>query len=263
MNEPVQPSASPRSSFWELPDRRVVGIAAAACGVVFVVILTVIFPANSRAATLLLARNQDIFPFTVQVFEHILFFIGLGEMFVRWRTGRYERSFVGMKLLPEDEKTVLQAQDLGPIRKRVARMFSSEHGFLPGLIDLGILQFQGSKSVDQTVAVMNSSLELIQHRVDMRYSIIRYLAWLIPTMGFIGTVIGLGSSLALAGQQANPQLQEVASHLGLGFDCTLVALVESAILVLLLHIVQEQEEMSLNLAGSYALRNLVNRLYVG
>ena len=41
----------------------------------------------------------------------------------------------------------------------------------------------------------------------------------------------------------------------------MVALVESAILVFLLHLVQEREESALNDAGDYTLRNLINRLY--
>jgi hypothetical protein len=43
----------------------------------------------------------------------------------------------------------------------------------------------------------------------------------------------------------------------------MVALVESAILVFLLHLVQQEEESAVNKAGDYTLRNLINRLYVG
>ena len=56
-------------------------------------------------------------------------------------------------------------------------------------------------------------------------------------------------------------IRDVASTLGVGFDCTMVALVESAILVFLLHLVQEREEGALNSAGDYTLRNLINRLF--
>jgi biopolymer transport protein ExbB/TolQ len=111
--------------------------------------------------------------------------------------------------------------------------------------------------------VMSSQLELIEHRVDMRYGLVRYIAWLVPTLGFIGTVLGLGNSLAAAGKSAQPNLAEVATSLSVGFNCTMVALVESAILVYVLHIVNEHEERAVNLAGSYVLRNLVNRLYAG
>jgi hypothetical protein len=51
--------------------------------------------------------------------------------------------------------------------------------------------------------------------------------------------------------------------LGVGFDCTLVALVQSAILVFILHLTQEKEEMAVNSVGTYTLRNLINRLYAG
>jgi flagellar motor component MotA len=154
-------------------------------------------------------------------------------------------------------------RDLGPIRKRVSREFTQEHGFLPFVIDLCILQFQSGRSVDQTVAVMNSSLELIQHRVDLRYGLIRYIAWLVPTLGFIGTVIGLGGALAGVPKDGSFKMYDVAHTLAVGFDCTMVALAESAVLVFLLHLTQEKEETSVNLVGTYTLRNLINRLYVG
>jgi biopolymer transport protein ExbB/TolQ len=166
--------------------------------------------------------------------------------------------------LPEDQETVLQQADLGQIMRRVARFRSGDDsGFLPTLIDISILQFQSGRSIDQVVAVMNASLELIEHRVDLRYGLIRYIAWLIPTIGFIGTVIGLGGSLALVPATGNLSIYTVAHALSLGFNCTLVALLESAILVFVLYLVQEQEESAVNLAGSYTLRNLINRLYIG
>ncbi len=246
-------------------DRRISILISIAAGVVFIAILTLLIPPNSRSATLLLGRRsgQLPYPWTIQNLEHLLLFTGLGELLARWRAAARERTFLRMNLLPEDEQTVLQHSDLGPIRRRVARMFTDENGFLPALIDISVLQFQAGRSVDQTVAVMNSSLELMQHRVDMRYTLVRYIGWVIPTLGFIGTVIGLGSALNTAGMQTTLQLRDVATSLGLGFDTTLVALVESAFLVGILHVVQEREEMSLNMAGSYALRNLINRLYEG
>jgi hypothetical protein len=84
--------------------------------------------------------------------------------------------------LPEDPHTVLQAQDLSVLRHRVANQSDGEHGFLPSLIDLCILQFQSGRSVDQTVAVMSSNLELIEAPRGHALRLVRYLAWLIPTL---------------------------------------------------------------------------------
>ncbi len=252
-------------SRWAVPDRRVVLVLSVLCAICFIALLTLLLNPDGRAAALLLDRRSPhfVFPFTIQNFEHIFFFMALGELFVRWRVAEHELAFVERGFLPEDESTVLQHSELGPIRRRVAKEFDRENGFLPSLINLSILQFQSSRSVDQTVAVMNSSLGLMEHRVDMRYGLVRYIAWLIPTLGFIGTVIGLGSSLAKAGASASISVQAVARMLAVGFDCTMVALMESAVLVFILHVVQEKEETSLNLAGDYTLRNLINRLYAG
>jgi biopolymer transport protein ExbB/TolQ len=254
-----------RKAFWELPDRRTTGVLALAAAASFILFFTVILPSDGRTAALLLDRKSPHFPypFTIQNIEHLLLFIGLGELFVRWRVAVRERSFVDSHLLPEDEQTVLELQDLGPIRRRVSKLFDGQNGLLPSLIDLCILQFQSGRSIDQTVAVLDSSLELIEHRVDLRYGLIRYIAWLIPTMGFIGTVIGLGASLASVPSSGDISLFDVAHKLALGFDCTMVALAESALITFLLQIVNEMEETSVNLAGTYTLRNLINRLYEG
>src|SRR6266853_3674014 len=220
------PDVTYQQPFWALPDRRITMASSAALAVIVISVLSGVL--TGRIAQIVLDNPSPHFPypFTIQNFEHIFFFLGLGELFVRWRVGARELNFAGMDFLPEDQQTVLQARDLSMLRHRIHGQFDNEHGFLPSLIDLCILQFKSGRSVDQTVAVMNSAMELIEHRVDMRYGLVRYIAWLVPTLGFIGTVIGLGASLAIAGQSANPNLQEVAKSLAVGFDCTMVALVE-------------------------------------
>ncbi len=99
-----------------------------------------------------------------------------------------------------DDTTILQAEDLGSIRQRIRKAFDEENGFLPYLIDLCILQFNASRSVDQTVSVLNSNLDLITHRVELRYTRLRDLVWVIPTFGFIGTYHpeALATSIAFA-----------------------------------------------------------------
>jgi hypothetical protein len=260
------PNTAFRQPYWVLPDRRITMASAAAAGVLFIALLTAALDPNGRAAQLVLDRMSPHFPypFTIQNFEHLFFFLGLGELFVRWRVGARELAFGNMGLLPEDAHTVLQAHDLSMLRHRVANQFDGEHGFLPSLIDLCILQFQSGRSIDQTVAVMSSSLELIEHRVDMRYGLVRYIAWLVPTLGFIGTVIGLGASLAAVPSDSSKiDMSAIAHTLSVGFDCTMVALTESAILVYILYVVNEQEEKAVNMSGTYVLRNLINRLYAG
>ncbi len=257
------PPSMTAASFFERPNRGHMMILSALAGVAFVAVASVVL--SGRTAVLILDYGSKHFPYplTIQNIMHIVFFIGLGELFVRWRSAVRETAYIHAHLLPEDEETVLQSRDLAPYRRRVAGEFDGESGYLPSLINLAILQFQSSRSTDQTASVMNSSLELIAHRVEMKYGIVRFVAWLVPTLGFIGTVYGLGASLSEAGNSSELNIKEVARTLGVGFDCTMVALGQSAILVFIMQLVQEKEETAVNLAGDYTLRNLINRLYEG
>ena len=208
------------------------------------------------------------FPLTIQNLMWLMFFIGCGEIWVRVVQAGQDLMPINDRLLPEDPEMMLRARDLGPIYRRVKEGDYAEHAFLPRLIMRAILQFQSSRSVDQANALLNSTLELCQHEIELRYNMLRYLVWLIPTLGFIGTVIGIAFALKIAGgvdfgNQTEMQglMPQMTTALGVAFYTTLLALLQSAVLVFALHIAQAREEGVLNRAGQYCLDNLINRLY--
>lgn len=218
------------------------------------------------AASILLDINRSTWPFTVQNVLWLAFFAGLGEVFIRWRAGLIEENQFDREYLPVDDETVLRpGDDMTPIYQKVRSSRYRRVCFVPRLIERLVLNFNLSRSVDQTNALLNSSLELFLHELDLRYNIIRYITWLIPSLGFIGTVVGIMLALNYAGDRANVEspelLYEVTQRLGVAFSTTLLALVMAAILVFLQNVVQGKEEKTLNQAGQYVLDNLINRLY--
>ncbi len=234
-------------------------------GCFLIALMTILLTRGSSAAVLLLdySYNSSLpYPFSIQNMMYLLFFAGLGDLYVRWHVAQRELAHVRQSYLPEDEQTVLQPHELGAIRERVAGRYDAENGFLPYLINLSILQFQTSRSVDQAVSILNSSLELIAHRVDLRYALARYIVWAIPTFGFIGTVVGIAASLGFITGGSMP-LAKITGNLAVAFNTTIVALVLSAILVFIMQSVQKSEETAVNLAGHYCLQNLINRLFAG
>lgn len=204
------------------------------------------------------------YPFTIQNSMWVMFFIGCGELIVRFRESALQMAEVYKGYLPEDDSTMLRAEDLGHIYKNVRAVEGKRVFFLQRLIGRCILQFQSSRKVDQANSLLNSSLELFQHELDMHYSMLRYLVWFIPTLGFIGTVVGIAFALNYAAGM-DPQdptlLAGISKQLGVAFYTTLLALVQSAFLVFGLHVAQDRDELSLNRSGQYALDNLINRLY--
>ena len=222
-----------------------------------------------RAVDILFDRSSNLYPFSVQNVMWLFFFICAGEIWVRWQRASIEAKQMDRGLMSDDPKALYRSKDLTSIYRALSDDKESENYFLQKLIRQSILQFQITNNSEQVNGTLNTSLELIQQEVDLKYNMVRYLVWLIPTLGFIGTVIGIALSLSYAGDM--PDISDSAAikgwvalitiKLGIAFNTTLVALIMSAGLVFFLHIAQGREEKALNHAGQYTLDRLVNRLY--
>ena len=243
---------------------RLVAWAIAVAGGLLFIAAAGFFLTDGVVAAFLVDRNSAVFnyPFTIQNLMWLVFFGAIGEVAVRRHRANLETEQIRKRLLPEDAETMLRLKDLGPIRSRVR---GQEEFFLQRLMARCILQFQSSKSVGRANALLTSSLDLMQHEVDTRYSTLRYLVWVIPTIGFIGTVVGIAAALNQAGAADDYQdpalLGELTRSLGVAFYTTMLALMQSAVLVLAQNVTQAREEVALNRAGQYCLDNLINRLY--
>jgi biopolymer transport protein ExbB/TolQ len=236
----------------------------------FIVAVVFIFLLNSIVSDALSVRLFDsknwssYYGFTIQNIMWIAFFITLGELFYRFKESiKVDKSLDG-KHLPEDRHTVLCMSDMSKLSQKLKDTQYS-HFDLIAFIRKLVIQFQTSHSIEQTQNMLNSQLEMRSASIDTDYSMIRYLVWFIPTLGFIGTVVGVADALAYAGAvngEGDKFVAELTAKLAVAFDTTLVALIMSAILVFIMHLVQNKEEKNLVNIGQYCLDNFINRLYI-
>ena len=245
--------------------RGVIALVMIAISALILVIMHFLLP-DTVAHMLLDKGSKGLpYPLTVQNIMWVMYFLGMGELYHRYQESKVSSTHLKKDYLPKDEHVVLQPKDLAPIFQNVKPAAKDESAFLPRLIHQAVLQFQSSRSVDQAAMLVNSQLELYSHQLDLKYSMLRYLSWLIPTLGFIGTVYGISITLAVAGA-SNPEdpalLGNLTKSLAVAFNTTLLALLQSAIIVYLMHLVQGKEEKALNNSGQACLNNLINRLYV-
>jgi len=245
--------------------RLLLACAFALLGVALILVLSETLPKD--LALVLLDRGGATYPYSVQNIMWVIFFVGLGELLYRFFAARVESRELNQEYLPEDETTILVKDMLPKLYKKVSLAHRSNRLFLPSLIKRIITVFQTTDSVENASAVLNSSIELRSHDLDLRYSMIRYVMWVIPTFGFIGTVIGIALALNYAGQPGKAQdpelLSDLTLRLAVAFNTTLLALTMSSVLVLMQHVIQAFEERTVNRCGQYCLDNLVNRLYRG
>jgi len=255
-----------------IPSRPLTAVIALLSGAGAIALMTVLLKpdpsaaeAGINAAKILLDYLPSppfVYPLTIQNLMWLAFFLTFGELLRRYLLLRTQEWELHTHYLPEDDQAVIGGGDLAGLFRKLRE---SPEGGLGGLIKRLVLQFQASQSVDQTHTMLNSQLEMRALQLDVQYSMIRYLIWLIPTLGFLGTVIGIALALNFAGS-ANPDdpkfMLELTSRLGVAFFTTLVALAMSAILMLLMHLTESREESLLARSGQYCLDHFINRLYV-
>ena len=110
--------------------------------------------------------------------------------------------------------------------------------------------------------MVDSQINIYKSKIDGEQSFMRYTAWAIPSVGFIGTVLGIAGALGYADQAGSTEgLKLVTDMLGVAFDTTLVALFLSIILVFSMHFLEKKEEDLFSDMSSYMNENLINRFY--
>ena len=241
---------------------RYVTCALAVVVAIVVIVLCNLLPTGSMAASFLVNKVKGVDYVAPQNFMWIAFFWGLGELFVRAHMLMLQKHELGLHLLPERDDELLTASQMPLVHSNAVKQ--SANGQLGSMVKLLASQFQISRSVSMCNTVLESATEKHSNRIDLGYNIVRYIVWMIPTLGFIGTVLGILMALNVASQTPldDPNLlTNVIADMSTAFWTTLLALLMSCVLMWIMHVVQGREESYLNECSSYCLKNFINRLY--
>lgn len=153
-------------------------------------------------------------------------------------------------------RDVLEAEKLAPFRESIviSRILNA------------LERLRKSRSTSELDDYMRARSEMDYSELESSYATIRYFIWLIPTLGFIGTVMGIGIGIAgfasiiqnadnfRAIQEALP---EVTGNLGTAFDTTLLALGLSALAVFYSSFLLKQQEQLLGQIDNLCIDGVV------
>ena len=114
--------------------------------------------------------------------------------------------------------------------------------------------------VQNTSDAIQSSVEALALKLEAENSMIRYLIWAIPSIGFIGTVRGIGQALSQADQALAGDITGMTDSLGVAFNSTFVALLISIVLMFLLHQLQRLQDDSVVDTQAYCEKFLLTRI---
>jgi biopolymer transport protein ExbB/TolQ len=179
-----------------------------------------------------------------------------GVMILRQRTLLNE-DFIplaeGVRILPEDTRELArQVQALPEPRRRA---------LLPRALLAGLQRFHTTRSVQDVASAVRAYCDAEGERLESELSMIRYIAWAIPSIGFLGTVRGIGDALNQAHQAIEGDIFGVTRSLGVAFNSTLIALLVSLLLMFVLHQLQRLQERFILDTEDYCEEKLTQRLH--
>jgi biopolymer transport protein ExbB/TolQ len=132
---------------------------------------------------------------------------------------------------------------------------------IPYVMARGLERYHMTGSVPEATETIMGRLEVAAEQQESELSMLRYLVWAIPSIGFIGTVRGIGIALQRADEALQGDISGVTSALGVAFNSTLVALFISIILMLLIHLLQGGQEGLILRIQTFCREQLIDKLY--
>ena len=169
-----------------------------------------------------------------------------------------DRQFIhvsdGLSILPQDVREHSRSLQALPEEER--------DSLLPRSLLIGLQRFGSTRSIQDASTAIKETSESEADRLDSELSMIRYISWAIPSIGFIGTVRGIGSALGQAHRAVEGDISGVTASLGVAFNSTFVALLISILVMFLVYQLQFAQDRLVIDSQKYCENNLLAHLRV-
>ncbi len=172
-----------------------------------------------------------------------------------------ERSLLERDLIPLSEGISILPEDSREYSRPIQALGTKERDYLlPRTLLTSLHRFRSTRDIQSVASTAREMSESESERLESELSMVRYIAWAIPSIGFIGTVRGIGAALAQAHKAVEGDITGVTSNLGVAFNSTFIALVLSIILMFLLHQLQLMQERLVLDNQEYVEEHLIAKL---
>lgn len=174
-----------------------------------------------------------------------------------------ERTLLKRPLIEADPGTSILPEDTRAYARPLQALPADEREFLlPRALLAALQRFGSTRNIQDVSAAVHGVCETESERLDSELSLIRYIIWAIPSIGFIGTVRGIGEALGQAHRAVEGDIVGVTVSLGVAFNSTFIALVVSIFIMFLMHQLELTQERLVLDTKNYCDVNLIRRLRV-
>ncbi|GMR22812.1 MAG: hypothetical protein BMS9Abin37_1187 [Acidobacteriota bacterium] len=174
-----------------------------------------------------------------------------------------EHRLLEMDLVPVGEGTKILPEDAREYGRQIQSLPDYEQQLLlPRSLLSALQRFRATRNIQDASNTAHGVCEVESERLESELSMVRYIAWAIPSIGFIGTVRGIGEALGQAHKAVEGDIAGVTQSLGVAFNSTFIALLISIVLMFVLHQLQLQQERLILDTETYLDQHLIEHLQV-
>ncbi len=170
-----------------------------------------------------------------------------------------ERKAFKLNLIPTSEKHVFLPADINNLKFKLIAFDKKEKYILSDILKKKCTKYRTSGSLSELIDIVSIQIEVSQEKAEGDQSVIRYLTWVIPSIGFVGTVLGISQALMIAN---SGDMDKITSLLGVAFDTTLIALLLSIIIMWFVHQLQEETDRFHSDLKEFVIENLINKIEI-
>ncbi len=172
-----------------------------------------------------------------------------------------ERKVLSLDLIPLNQGTSILPEDTREFSRPIQALPENQQGLLlPRCLLTALHRFRSTRNIQDVSTSIRAICESESERLDSELSMIRYIAWAIPSIGFLGTVRGIGQALGQAHKAVQGDIAGVTQSLGVAFNSTFVALLISILIMFLMHQLQLTQERLVLDAEDYSDNRLIRHL---
>lgn len=219
---------------------------------------------TGKAVALLIARGWT--PYAMVG----LAMFALVTLFVKWRKLAFQRRAFAIELIPAGTSFALTPETAQEALKRLNEQVDDPKRFvLFNRIERALLNLRNVGNLSDVSEMLRAQAENDESQMEASYGLLAGIIWVIPILGFIGTVIGLSGAIGGFGAVLNAEasvaslkesLTPVTSNLSIAFDTTFLALLLAMVVQMLQTLLRKQEDRFLDDCRDYVHVTIISRL---
>jgi len=130
------------------------------------------------------------------------------------------------------------------------------------IISSALRRFLITGSVQNASESITPALDALIVKNEAELALVKYIAWAIPSIGFLGTVRGIGMAMTQAEIAVSGDIGPMTESLGMAFNSTFVALLASIIIMLMLSFLGRAQDEQLVRVQEYCEKYLIKRISI-